>query len=54
MQTYTVVTNTGAKYEIKACSENAAWRACLRDCCDDTEYVVEVRYHGAPEGPCNA
>lgn len=54
MQTYTVTTNTGAMYEIKARSENEAWKICLRDCCDDGEWVESVAYHHAPEGACNA
>lgn len=44
MTTYQVITNTGAMYEIKARSENSAWKICLRDCCDDNEWVVEIRY----------
>jgi hypothetical protein len=41
---YTVITNKGNAYEVRAISENAAWRKCLRLNCAADEWVVELRY----------
>lgn len=53
VRTYRVTTWQGHVWQIKARSENHAWRlACAK--CAAGDHVVALVYTHAPEGACNA
>lgn len=53
MRSYRVTTWQGHVWQIKARSENHAWRlACAK--CAAGDHVVALVYTHAPEGACNA
>ena len=53
MKMYLVITWLGHQWEIKARTENGAWRAGC-DRCGPGDHIVELRYIGKPEGALNA